>query len=277
MQSLGVLGDPQDPYVRAFGVTADGSTVVGDSTAGAFIWNAPGPIQATAGMDGGYGISPDGALIVGAVGSNAVLLRAAGMATLGGFKPFGLSDDGGVVVGNVVDQFPTGAVWWTPSGGVQWLPVPSGSGDTVVSATTGDGRIQVGGMATTGRGSRACVWRWGTTAVDLADYLEALGLSLTGWQLQGVTATSEDGRTLVGVGRLNGIDRAWLVRLPPIPCSPDYNGDGSVATDRDIEDFFQCLSGNCCPSCTPDFNGDGAASSDADIEAFFRVLAGGPC
>jgi hypothetical protein len=58
----------------------------------------------------------------------------------------------------------------------------------------------------------------------------------------------------------------------------DFNGDGSVATDADIEAFFACLSGDCCPTCeTADFNGDGAVGTDADIESFFRVLAGGPC
>jgi hypothetical protein len=62
------------------------------------------------------------------------------------------------------------------------------------------------------------------------------------------------------------------------PCSADFNGDGAVATDQDIDDFFACLAGECCPTCgSPDFNGDGAVATDADIEAFFRVLAGGAC
>jgi hypothetical protein len=60
----------------------------------------------------------------------------------------------------------------------------------------------------------------------------------------------------------------------------DFNCDGSIGTDADIESFFACLSGTCPPPpCTSsaDFNGDGAIGTDADIEAFFRVLAGGPC
>jgi cytochrome c peroxidase len=62
--------------------------------------------------------------------------------------------------------------------------------------------------------------------------------------------------------------------------SADFDGDGSVGTDADIDAFFACLSGNCCSTCDPhgaDFNGDGAVGTDADIEAFFRVLAGGAC
>jgi hypothetical protein len=65
------------------------------------------------------------------------------------------------------------------------------------------------------------------------------------------------------------------------PCgSVDFNGDGDIGTDADIEAFFACLGGACCPTCDPhgaDFNGDGDIGTDADIESFFRVLAGGPC
>jgi glucose/arabinose dehydrogenase len=64
----------------------------------------------------------------------------------------------------------------------------------------------------------------------------------------------------------------------PWPCNPDYNQDGAAGTDQDIEDFFSCLAGHCCPACgSADFNGDGAVGTDEDIESFFRVLAGGPC
>jgi hypothetical protein len=62
--------------------------------------------------------------------------------------------------------------------------------------------------------------------------------------------------------------------------SADFNCDGDVGTDADIESFFACLAGNCPPApccATADFNGDGDVGTDADIEAFFRVLAGGTC
>ncbi len=60
----------------------------------------------------------------------------------------------------------------------------------------------------------------------------------------------------------------------------DFDGDGDVGTDADIEAFFACLAGSCCPACYPggaDFNADGDVGTDADIESFFRVLAGGNC
>jgi hypothetical protein len=58
----------------------------------------------------------------------------------------------------------------------------------------------------------------------------------------------------------------------------DFDHDGSPGTDADIQAFFACLAGNCCPTCgSPDFNADGDYATDNDIEAFFRVLAGGTC
>jgi hypothetical protein len=62
--------------------------------------------------------------------------------------------------------------------------------------------------------------------------------------------------------------------------SADFDCDGDVGTDADIEAFFACLAGNCpAAPCTSsaDFNHDGDVGTDADIESFFRVLAGGPC
>jgi hypothetical protein len=60
--------------------------------------------------------------------------------------------------------------------------------------------------------------------------------------------------------------------------SADFNSDGDIGTDGDIEAFFACLAGNCCVQCgSADFNGDGDVGTDADIEAFFRVLGGGAC
>jgi hypothetical protein len=77
---------------------------------------------------------------------------------------------------------------------------------------------------------------------------------------------------------LHIVDNHWQGTSP---CgSADFNGDGDVGTDGDIEAFFQCLGGSCCAACDPhgaDFNGDGDLGTDADIEGFFRVLGGGPC
>ncbi|HYE63301.1 MAG TPA: immunoglobulin domain-containing protein [Phycisphaerales bacterium] len=63
-----------------------------------------------------------------------------------------------------------------------------------------------------------------------------------------------------------------------VGCTADFNGDGDVGTDQDIEAFFACIGGTCCATCGPqDFNADGDAGTDQDIEAFFRVLGGSGC
>jgi len=58
----------------------------------------------------------------------------------------------------------------------------------------------------------------------------------------------------------------------------DFNNDGDLGTDADIEAFFACLGGDCCPTCgSADFNGDGDTGTDTDIEAFFACLGGACC
>jgi hypothetical protein len=85
------------------------------------------------------------------------------------------------------------------------------------------------------------------------------------------TGTWTAGGTCTGPGSCNGGHFCG---------SADFNCDGSVGTDSDIEGFFACLAGNCpslpCIS-NADFNGDGSVGTDSDIEAFFRVLGGGAC
>src|SRR6185436_15396966 len=88
--------------------------------------------------------------------------------------------------------------------------------------------------------------------------------------------TQVDGWTLQGM-----VNMKFTIAPNTPPCgSADFNCDGDVGTDADIEAFFQCIAGTCpaapCTS-TADFNGDGDIGTDADIEAFFRVLGGGNC
>ncbi len=99
--------------------------------------------------------------------------------------------------------------------------------------------------------------------------------------LSGTIGQWEAGQTLVGGSlTLTGGFWAGAGQTGPHCGSADFNCDGDIGTDADIEAFFTCLAG-VCPSLpcanTADFNGDGDIGTDADIEAFFRVLAGGNC
>jgi len=72
--------------------------------------------------------------------------------------------------------------------------------------------------------------------------------------------------------------RGWTDPDAPTCGTADFDGDGDIGTDLDIEAFFACLGGDCCVTCgSPDFDQDGDQGTDLDIEAFFRVLGGGPC
>ena len=82
------------------------------------------------------------------------------------------------------------------------------------------------------------------------------------------------------IGWVNLDDAISFVGIAPGCGSADFNCDGDVGTDADIEAFFACLAGSCPPApcmSSADFNGDGDTGTDSDIEAFFRVLAGGGC
>jgi hypothetical protein len=122
-------------------------------------------------------------------------------------------------------------------------------------------------------------FQWRRNTVNLADggsLAGATGPTLTISAAQPSDAGSYD----VIVGNSCGSvtsDPAMLTVGSPCG-SADFNGDGDVGTDSDIESFFACLSGACCATCgSADFNGDGDLGTDSDIEAFFRVLGGGGC
>jgi probable HAF family extracellular repeat protein len=300
MQSLG-------PGV-AHGVSGDGSIVVGSANnccgsgpLGACRWLADGtPLVLGAPADGrdwaipdAYAANFDGSVIAGRAGlysggdfllrwvANGSEVEVLGTVPGGGtVHPTGVSADGSVIVG-YGDAGVCHAFRWTQGTGVQDLGIlPGGNGNTRAYGVSADGRIVVGdcyvGSASDPTGF---VWTPGTGMMDFREYLLSRSVNVDGFFPTSVQGVSPDG-TAVVVNSALGVDyTSSLVRgLDFGTCSADFNGDGAVGTDADIEAFFACLGGNCCPTCgSADFNGDGAIGTDADIESFFRVLGGGPC
>jgi hypothetical protein len=83
-------------------------------------------------------------------------------------------------------------------------------------------------------------------------------------------------RVVIGNGCASAASPGAVLRFT----SADFDCDGDVGTDHDIEAFFACVAGNCpAPPCSShaDFDGDGDTGTDQDIEAFFRSLGGGGC
>jgi probable HAF family extracellular repeat protein len=293
---LGSLGGTDGGV--AFGVSADGSVVVGygsDSNFNleAFRWaQATGPV-ALGDVPGGpvnsqaHGVSADGTFVVG-YGSHSFVFDTgfhwqSGTGLVGyagGFKALGVSADGSAAVGTA-----GGRAAIVTSGGTTMIPHigPATSTDTAYAASA-DGSVVVGIMSLNqGQEDLGHAFIWdavnGTRLFELL--LPTLGVDLTGWELNAATGISADGRVICGYGmNPHGEQAGWAVHLPGGCGSADFNCDGDVGTDADIEAFFACLGGNCplapCQS-NADFNADGDVGTDADIEAFFRVLGGGAC
>jgi uncharacterized membrane protein len=310
-------GPNQVPHSYGRAVSDDGSVVacIGQSDNGdeSFLYNiATGAMTPLGDLPGGtfgsyaYGMSRNGTTVVGVSysgnGQEAFRWTAAG-----GMAPMGFlftlptqtlfsaaeaaNADGSVIVGESSSANTGGngneAFRWTAWGGMQPLgDLPGAAFQSWAYAVSADGEIVVGrgsvpggcGLFGCGSAGRAFIWDSAHGMRNLQDLLVSLGVDLQGWTLTEARAISADGTVIVGNGTdAQGLFEGWIVTLPRCG-SADFNHDGAVATDADIEDFFACIAGSCCPTCgSPDFNADGAIATDADIEAFFRVLAGGSC
>jgi probable HAF family extracellular repeat protein len=255
MQGLGVLGT--DATSLATGVSADGSVITGTSTDStgaighAFIWTAVTGIQGIGHLAGGsvanaHALSGDGLVAVG-IGDSSQGVRA--------FR-------------------------WTAQAGMTSLGIVPGALQSTAQCTSGDGSVVGGSCPLTPQVTIASLWTPVTGMIDVNTLLSNAGTDLSGWVLVEVRGVNGDSSIVAGAAVHNGKQEAWISSLPKLCGTADFNCDGDIGTDSDIESFFACLAGNCprapCAS-NADFNGDGDIGTDADIEAFFRVLAGGSC
>jgi hypothetical protein len=161
-------------------------------------------------------------------------------------------------------------VVWTEAAGQRVITELAGFSSGLFQAVSDTGLA--GGRGNTGSNA-AILWTEGLGVVRARDYAIARGVNVTLTGLAEVTGISADGRVIVGIGGGSG----WIIDLGRCG-SADFNHDGDLGTDQDIEAFFACLGGRCCAACdSADFNGDGDYGTDQDIEAFFRRLSGAPC
>jgi len=310
------IGEPFSYWAGANAVTADGTTVVGSarfsdpspSVIHAMRWHRQSGLLEDLGAPPGdvwsaaSSISADGSVICGNSGprtdfnipQRAVRWISDAIEALPvplGHEvsaAVGVSADGSTIVGWSFAYVPGWREYplrWR-AGVLQILVSPPGfTGGAALLATNHDGSVSVGALTDrdpiSGQSTnRAAVWSPYFGPADLNHYLPAMGIDTTGWSLEVALDISADGRTVVGMGTQDGALRGFVLTLPP-PCgTADFNNDADHGTDADIESFFACLSGNCCPRCPEagaDFNADGDPGTDQDIEAFFRVLAGGTC
>jgi uncharacterized membrane protein len=245
VQDLGV--PPGEIWASAGSISADGSVVAGWSGFHGFRWTTAGgmqPIQQLA----AFGMSADGSVLVGAALDWAgYWTSAAGRVVL--YEPVPLpngrvfataaSADGRVMVGGRASfgNF-AGAVRWDidPSTGQytwRWLDMT----ECEASAISADGRVVAGSCMGAGGISRPVVWHDTLGVLDLTQYLTAVGINLTGWQLRAARAVSADGTVIVGWGVHAGTWASWLARLPQL-ASCYANCDNSTQPPiLNVEDF----------------------------------------
>jgi uncharacterized membrane protein len=219
MQGLGFLAGGD--YSRATAVSADGSTVVGfgNRFGGAYEgvkWTASGAQGLGLGSFA-YGVSSDGSFVVGTAGGTAAMWTNSGLLSLGslsgggplsGSTATGVADDGSMAVGYYYGSIVGTSSWsslvhaflWTSTDGIQdfsgyltaqgadlsdWALLES------VNAVSGDGRYLTGyGFTTAGTEAAFRVDLQATSVPDSGTSLGLLAISVAGLLVFHATRTS---------------------------------------------------------------------------------------
>jgi probable HAF family extracellular repeat protein len=180
-------------YTEAYAISGDGSTIVGtsrdaDGKDAAVRWTGVGNsvVSIVGDLPGGAvngsasGVSPDGSVIVGASSS-----AASGTTFTEAFR-------------------------WTQAGGMQPLGL-LGGGSSYASDVSADGSVVVGGC-----GDGAFIWTPSDGMLDLSTHLSNAGVDIGTWSFDSAQAVSDDGRTIVGIGRRapSFNSEAFVVSIP---------------------------------------------------------------
>lgn len=230
MQSLPYPhGYPSEGYFEAFGVSADGETVVGDlgESARAFRWTAQTGTQL--------------------------------LGTLGGpsSEAMDVSADGSVIVGGSIDaQGRMRAYRWTAATGMQDLGALE-IGQSFAHGVSGDGAVVVGISGNAQGIFQAFRWTAATGMQNLN--LVYASLLTNGSRLEGARNISPNGRYIVGWGFNAATGRAEAFLLDT-GVEGDVDGNGCV----DDADLLQVLFAFGGQGGAADVNGDGIVD-DADL------------
>jgi len=233
---------------ESFGVSADGSVVVGTALAAgalpglgarhleAFRWTSAGGMVGLGDLSGNLswtdarGVSDDGTVVVGFLNGNSDTeamrwTAATGMVGLGYLSggnasstASDVSADGNVVVGNSSGASGPEAVLWTSAGGMMGLGyLPGGGAESRAYGVSADGSVVVGQsqVDNSSATSEAFVWTQADGMQRLRDVLIAKGVTgLDNWELREATSISADGEWVVGNGiNPSGDQEAFLANI----------------------------------------------------------------
>ncbi len=231
----------------SYGVSADGSVVVGTATAAgalpglgtthleAFRWTSAGGMVGLGDLSGDLswsdarGVSDDGTVVVGFLNGNTPVeamrwTSSTGMVGLGDLsggvfnsRAYGVSADGSVIVGHGDSASGTEAVLWTSAGGMMGLgDLPGGIFESRAYGVSADGIVVVG-QGESASGTTAFVWTQADGMQSLRDMLIANGVTgLDNWVLRNANSISADGEWVVGDGiNPSGDQEAFLANISP--------------------------------------------------------------
>jgi probable HAF family extracellular repeat protein len=290
------------PYSEPSGVSADGSTVVGDANNAqnrdeAFVWRASTGMVGLGTLPGftdssATGVSGDGSTVVGTVhnaqgSQEAFVWRAAtgmvGLGTLPGFTSSmatGVSGDGSTVVGhNLNAQGNAPQVFiWTAATGMVGLGTLPGFTSSMATGISGDGSTVVGSVYNAQGFQEAFVWTAATGMVGLG-YLPgdvssaAAGVSRDGSRVVGWSINVNQSYVLEALEAFVWTAATGLVRLGFLPgATTSYatgvSADGSTVVGTSGNQAF-VLQLQLSPALTdprPDRAGQGAEPPERDRE-----------
>lgn len=201
-----------------------------------------------------FGLSPDGSTIVGrgGLGVFGPTNHAVKWSVTGGWVDLGLSGNyaqaiaastnGSYVVGEANYAFPTfiHAVRWDNAAVLEDLGIPANAAIVSAQSVSSDGTVVGGTIGPQAGATRAFIWNSLFGFEDLDQYLTNRGVNVTNWQLYELRGISADGTALVGWGRENFAPRAFVVRgLPPV-CGPYITAQptGSVGCVGGVVSMF---------------------------------------
>lgn len=258
IETLGDLNGGSES--RAFGISADGKVIVGEAENGdaggqrqAFRWTA-GSRMVSLVTPGGWSSSSkanaanaDGSVIVGEAedidsGFQRAFrwTQAGGMVNLGTLglntrsRASGVSGDGSIVVGSILNEIYSAAFRWTEAGGLVALVGPSvpvgprvpragvGTSFSGANGISTDGRVIVGWVSSLATGGNRRAFRWTETdgMLTVEQWLRNHGVTVASDMTQSANATNSDGSVVVGV--LEN-EHAFLARISGLIDIAEFN------------------------------------------------------